>query len=144
MVKLARLCYHRRRDKKWWLPRWLDRTLPVAHVHVVGDEIDRELEELDEAEHAEEAEDAEVKVWLRRQLRWEEQLEQLRVEAGVAAPKPDEEPEAPTEEAEPVGPPRSRALLALGDWRAVVHGPDKRIVSAPRPSPTHPPAGRRR
>ena len=133
MVKLARLCYHRRRDKKWWLPRWLDRTLPVAHVHVVEDEIDRELEELEE-----------VTVWLRRQLRWEEQLEQLRVEAGVAAPKPDEEPEAPTEEAEPVGPPRSRALLALGDWRAVVHGPDKRIVSAPRPSPTHPPAGRRR
>ena len=133
MVKLARLCYHRRRDKKWWLPRWLDRTLPVAHVHVVEDEIDRELEELEE-----------VKVWLRRQLRWEEQLEQLRVEAGVATPKPDEEQEAPTEEAEPVGPPRSRALLALGDWRAVVHVLDKRIVSAPRPSPTHPPAGRRR
>ena len=133
MVKLARLCYHRRRDKNWWLPRWLDRTLPVAHVHVVEDEIDRELEELEE-----------VKVWLRRQLRWEEQLEQLRVEAGVATPKPDEEQEAPTEEAEPVGPPRSRALLALGDWRAVVHVLDKRVVSAPRPSPTHPPAGRRR
>jgi len=133
VVKLARLCYHRRRDKNWWLPRWLDRTLPVAHVHVVEDEIDRELEELEE-----------VKVWLRRQLRWEEQLEQLRVEAGVATPKPDEEQEAPTEEAEPVGPPRSRALLALGDWRAVVHVLDKRIVSAPRPSPTHPPAGRRR
>jgi len=133
VVKLARLCYHRRRDKNWWLPRWLDRTLPVAHVHVVEDEIDRELEELEE-----------VKVWLRRQLRWEEQLEQLRVEAGVATPKPDEEQEAPTEEAEPVGPPRSRALLALGDWRAVVHVLDKRVVSAPRPSPTHPPAGRRR
>jgi len=62
VVKLARLCYHRRRDKNWWLPRRLDRTLPVAHVHVVEDEIDRELEELDEAERAEEAEDAEVKV----------------------------------------------------------------------------------
>jgi RND superfamily putative drug exporter len=36
-------------DRNWWLPRWLDRWLPVVHVDVV-DDVDRELQEMTEVQ----------------------------------------------------------------------------------------------
>jgi putative drug exporter of the RND superfamily len=37
-------------DRNWWLPKWLDRILPVVHVDVVEDELDAELDELSRQE----------------------------------------------------------------------------------------------
>jgi putative drug exporter of the RND superfamily len=37
-------------DRNWWLPRWLDRILPVVHVDVVEDELEAELDELSRQE----------------------------------------------------------------------------------------------
>ena len=38
-------------DKNWWLPKWLDRILPVIHVEPAAD-LDEELRQLREEESA--------------------------------------------------------------------------------------------
>ena len=39
-------------DRNWWLPKWLDRILPVVHVEAHHDDPDAELAELTRREAA--------------------------------------------------------------------------------------------